>query len=74
MFSDLWITVLSSSSTWTEIAYEKNNGDAETPYWIFARDVDAVKAGEIAGLFDQLGGCARDSFDVDVAVKAVTIT
>lgn len=36
--------------------------------------IDAHAVGEIAGLFDQLGGCARDSFDVDVAVKAVTIT
>lgn len=30
------VEVSANGTAWTEIAYEKNNGDAETPYWIFA--------------------------------------
>lgn len=30
------IELSADGTAWTEIAYEKNNGDAETPYWIFA--------------------------------------
>lgn len=30
------VEVSANGTAWTEIAYEKNNGDTETPYWIFA--------------------------------------
>lgn len=30
------VSVSSNGTTWQEIAYEKNNGDAEHPYWIMA--------------------------------------
>lgn len=30
------VELSADGTAWTEIAYEKNNGDAETPYWIFA--------------------------------------
>lgn len=30
------VEVSVNGTAWTEIAYEKNNGDTETPYWIFA--------------------------------------
>lgn len=30
------VEVSANGTAWTEITYEKNNGDAETPYWIFA--------------------------------------
>lgn len=30
------VELSADGTAWTEIAYEKNNGDTETPYWIFA--------------------------------------